>query len=947
MKIIILLIIVNLCSYIYPLYIPFSSKEDFLHKCESLTIDTLVLIAFKFTTYNDSIIKQNTVRDFYLSTRDELIQIINKTFPLNYNETSINEQIAFFPNNTTPKQISQYIKQTNWFFKVKWVINGENYQIKTNNKLAKIGSVINYVNYLNETNVNQYLYSLLHEHTELQQYQIFEREVMNLNYLKNDTVLYIKDITSHPFLIALALRTNHYASKINHINFSCDETKKIMNFSVEQSKNYIIEKIKGFNILKNIDNFINIIVNNEHAFIKVEELVKTFTNETILQKYALYAEYFHRKASRKPKSFTHLNEYITKIPPSKIQTYLINELNLHPELTKLSYFNDLEALKKTTTIFSVKSIMDTLSRVTLLRWIYNLQVFHLKNSFVDENNKNKLEFDTFTDKLFYMSTSSLKNGIIRLISMKYELFESIEEIMNVAEPCGSLSKQFYHYLNSFPQLILAKFLEQIIKYDYQRTSKKRLEVSTYSLQKQMLIDLICFFFNFRTELVSFEMFGNLIDIDKDGILYGSFSAFVNVHSKDVVKKWAILFEKYYKTRNSIMNINGEVSTCILESYVIDGNGNFENKNYYINLLSYYAHYHPELKTPKFFYTIVGMTPFHNTILSLSYDNLIKIAKRFYIYYQIKMFKLKHLSYAELPYSFDEFIQNENNLYHIQRYIFKVATVFPETKLTSAYEEIINYDNFNETLTSDDLGRYLNELYEQEGKIYSLAYKCLKFRNATLAQTKKIEIDLSKYTLKQLALFIKHFVVAQYNLLLNEWNFARLALDQGHFLYGGYEPFISRQTNFALIRCLNNIRNIYGNNEYIVSEEYFIGLNDNDKRLYITNFISQHIDDFQDIKQLKDVFVFNKVDRLIDISQKTKEDLISYALVSQYFIEEKHLEQKYGLIWKNIRERTRNEIEDYLAETYEELKDVLGSVDNYEMYSMLLGFKDREIDMKLH
>ena len=77
---------------------------------------------------------------------------------------------------------------------------------------------------------------------------------------------------------------------------------------------------------------------------------------------------------------------------------LINELNLHPELTKLSYFNDLEALKKTTTIFSVKSIIDTLSRVTLLRWIYNLQVFHLENSVVDEINKNKLEFDTFTDQ---------------------------------------------------------------------------------------------------------------------------------------------------------------------------------------------------------------------------------------------------------------------------------------------------------------------------------------------------------------------------------------------------------------------------------------------------------------------------------------------------------------------------------------------------------------------
>ena len=312
MKIIILLIIVNLCSYIYPLYISFSSKEDFLFKCESLTIDALVLIAFKFTTYNDSTIKKNTVRDFYLSTRAELIEIINKTFPLKYNETSINQQIAFFPNNTTPDEISQYIKHTNWFFKVKWVINGENYKIKTNSKLAKIGSVINYVNYLNETNVNQYLFSLLDKHTELQQYKMFEREVMNLNYLKNDSVLYIQDITSHPFLIALALRTNHYASKVNHFNFSCDETKKIMNFSIEQSKNYIIEKIKGFNILKNIDNFINIIVNNEHAFIKVEELVMKFTNETILQKYALYAEYFHRKASRKSKSFTHLNEYIIK-----------------------------------------------------------------------------------------------------------------------------------------------------------------------------------------------------------------------------------------------------------------------------------------------------------------------------------------------------------------------------------------------------------------------------------------------------------------------------------------------------------------------------------------------------------------------------------------------------------------------------------------------------------
>ena len=132
-----------------------------------------------------------------------------------------------------------------------------------------------------------------------------------------------------------------------------------------------------------------------------------------------------------------------------------------------------------------------------------------------------------------------------------------------------------------------------------------------------------------------------------------------------------------------------------------------------------------------------------------------------------------------------------------------------------------------------------------------------------------------------------------------------------------------------------------------SDEYFLGLNDNDKRLYITNFISQHIDDFQDIKQLKDVFVFKKADWLIDIDHKTKEDLISYALVSQYFIEEKHLEKKYGFIWKNIRERTRNELEDYLAETFEELKDVLGSVDNYEMYSALLGFKDREIDMKLH
>ena len=43
----------------------------------------------------------------------------------------------------------------------------------------------------------------------------------------------------------------------------------------------------------------------------------------------------------------------------------------------------------------------------------------------------------------------------------------------------------------------------------------------YLIGLLLLIDLICFFFNFRTELVSFEMFGNLIDIENLELIEGA------------------------------------------------------------------------------------------------------------------------------------------------------------------------------------------------------------------------------------------------------------------------------------------------------------------------------------------------------------------------------------------------------------------------------------------
>ena len=80
------------------------------------------------------------------------------------------------------------------------------------------------------------------------------------------------------------------------------------------------------------------------------------------------------------------------------------------------------------------------------------------------------------------------------------------------------------------------------------------------------------------------------------------------------------------------------------------------------------------------------------------------------------------------------------------------------------------------------------------------------------------------------------------------------------------------------------------------------------------------------------------------SSLRRNQLIKYALLSEYYVRESNKLNEYGSIYNNLYTLSNNEMEDYINKTYPVVEHFIKSVNDFELYSHILGFDKRETNI---
>ena len=92
-----------------------------------------------------------------------------------------------------------------------------------------------------------------------------------------------------------------------------------------------------------------------------------------------------------------------------------------------------------------------------------------------------------------------------MIKKSPDVFASIDEIVSYAEPTRTVEGQFNRYLNTFPPIVLNKWLSQLIMYDYYRTNIMRITKDPFQFSKNESIKEITAMMNIHKELFNTKL----------------------------------------------------------------------------------------------------------------------------------------------------------------------------------------------------------------------------------------------------------------------------------------------------------------------------------------------------------------------------------------------------------------------------------------------------------
>lgn len=926
-KVLFLIIFFQFISDSLSLSFIFDNKTDLISQLSLFSLDTNVMILYKLQSALQTS-HPLSIRDLYFMNNQELISQIEEILPLSITNETFNEYIRPYPENYT---VIDIIKSAPWEFLVKWNIYYEKYLIKKEILTPSFGGIETYVSYMNEKELKNILLEGIGVHQELNDADVFENNIMNLHEIDKITIVYFYQIiNSGNYLKQIYINFIRYMIRKGFIQKNCTEIEEIL----EQDSNEIFEYLfklfviyPEINELKDTSLFMSIIEYNNHTFPTYELDVKSITENQQLRNYAKYAERIHRMSLRSLNSFKHLDEYISKIESSQLQMYIISMIKNHHELALLDRINDLEYSLRSVTMSSLLQLLNYLTHEELLRWYLNIK----QMEFTRNKLYSSIDIETITDNVYYKSDIELKNDIIQIIKKYPEIFTSVEVIIQYAEPTNSLEGQFRRYFNSFPPIILNRWLKQIIMYDYNRTNILRITEDPYSFKKEESINAIMSLMNIHNELFNLEKFGNEIDVsDSYTNLYGGYPDMINAHSIRDLRKFVLMLSKKYRAFTKSENINGGQFIP------------FTNKTDIIDKIMMYIESHSNIyRQVHHFDVIVGLSELHSYIHFKTIEELKAIAKKLQLYYNLKIYKIKRYNEKFAVKTFDEWLLIESDESKIKRYIFKIMAIFPELNIESVLIEVINLYDFKEKYTYSEFKKVLNDLIENKDNdtLFDLTYRFIRYSNETLPTRYKRDINVESSTRAYLQYYIEELFNVSITLNTN-YNLAKLVYGFDYLLYGGVMPFIIRLSNTKLIELFNEITNSYKE----IKIDNFESLSHNMKITILYNIIEQHRE-YKDINKLKSILTFKKIENVtknsISFNNISKQSLISYSLVVEKFIRDKGLLNQYGSIYRYVQDITREEIEDYIANGYDVIKEKIKSLEDFELYSNINYFHTTE------
>ena len=71
------------------------------------------------------------------------------------------------------------------------------------------------------------------------------------------------------------------------------------------------------------------------------------------------------------------------------------------------------------------------------------------------------------------------------------------------------------------------------------------------------------------------------------------------------------------------------------------------------------------------------------------------------------------------------------------------------------------------------------------------------------------------------------------------------------------------------------------------------------------------------------------------------------MICEYYVREKNETSKYGSIYNNLYTITREEIEDYINSTYNNIPSNIKTVEDFDMYANYLEFDKKEINVEIY
>ena len=934
-----LLIQIILYSYIFHIsnqYIfNFSDENDLSSELKKMTIDGVVyltdFIIKQIKTNNTSKLNNSTsILQLYEYIWDNKSDLINRIKKLTKNCNFTNLNKAFNETKViTTKEENGIINYTESFknfiinksreYKIRWVINMENYLIKKDNITVKFGGIVDYVNFKS----NEFLEEMILNSVKGNNisFDVFEEIIIGLRKEHGHIISYITSENSTNYLKQLYLRIYQFKVEQGGNDFIFSKINEYLNFEEIEKLTENLQDIIYHEILdlQDIQLFIDKIEYSGHRFINYNNELKNLSRDKLIN-YALYSESIHKIVFNETKSFSNLEEYVNIIPNYYLSIYINKTINEIPELNDFTRFKYIENREREDIIRNIFSLINTLSHDTILRMMINL--YHIDKS-------NIINDDNFMDEIFFYSDSEIKDFFIEKIN-EYEYLRDFEMFLYKSEPNYIYNDMFYNYKKKFPEYILKEVLTSLNEYFYNCTlSLSNLLENINIMNKKELLSNIEIILNTRQELKDFNTFSDITNHIKGMNCYANFADFIIVHSNEELRRWVYKLHNYVKKKSKYLNVNYRLDidifsqqTCLEEN----------DKDNIVNIIFLYQEFYPELRNYSNFINVIGKTKFQEKIEKLTTDEIRQYAYKLYQYYGIKTYKNKPYTKEFLNISFIDYISTTNDIDSLKLYINRVVVIYPELQIDGILKEVLNSNNINDTMNETDINLFLDKYNNDTESLEKILYFLLRYSN----ETNNKENFIPEYqNITNLKIEFKK-VFLQNKFLHNNWNFARLLNENNDILYGGILPLLTRLNENQLIKIAKKYKKEINITEFSDSKT--------GKKIRILYDILNNKEIEKD--ELFNIIKFKKFESF-DLSTVPKYKLIQYALICEYYVRKANKTNTYRSIYNNLYTINRIEIEDYINSTYKVIENIIKSVDDFNMYSNYLEFDKKEINTEIY